>query len=335
MGMNDINIESDVDLDNIDEELAAKAGQRFQAPGDDETSPDQDDIDVQITDDTPEADRGRPKLAESPEPTEEELAQYSEKVKSRIGKLQHAWHDERREKEALQRERDEALSYAQAALARVQQAEALAQQAGTTANTSQKKEVEVALAAAKAKLKEATEAFDADAMVEAQTELAQLTWRKAQLDNTPAETKVTAPNPQQTQQPAAHSRQPVAPGPDKRAQAWAEQNKAWFMKDHEMTAFAHGVHQNLVDKLIDPRLEPELYYKSIDDAVRKRFPERFKSEPTAPRKPASAVAPVVRTTGNKTVVTLTETQKRLCQRLGVSPQEYAREMLRLRKGEQE
>ena len=48
------------------------------------------DIEVEIVDDTPEQDRGRQKLEEPVEdPTDEELENYSSKVQERIKKLTH------------------------------------------------------------------------------------------------------------------------------------------------------------------------------------------------------------------------------------------------------
>ena len=56
-------------------------------------------LDIELVDDTPEADRGR-QASEPPEDvTEEELEGYSSKVKKRINKIQKGYHDERRAKE--------------------------------------------------------------------------------------------------------------------------------------------------------------------------------------------------------------------------------------------
>src|SRR3989304_9378302 len=68
----------------------------------------EDEIEVEIVDDVPEADRGRKALDEVvDDPTDEEVSQYSAKVQDRIKKLTHARHDERRQRETIQRERDE------------------------------------------------------------------------------------------------------------------------------------------------------------------------------------------------------------------------------------
>ena len=70
------------------------------------------EIELEIEDDTPPADRGR-KAAPAPEdPTDEELASYDEKVQQRIKKFTRGYHDERRAKEAAERERQAAEEFA-------------------------------------------------------------------------------------------------------------------------------------------------------------------------------------------------------------------------------
>ena len=56
--------------------------------------------DIEVEDDTPEADRGRePMPKEIVEELEaDELEEYSEKVKLRLKQMKKVWHDERREK---------------------------------------------------------------------------------------------------------------------------------------------------------------------------------------------------------------------------------------------
>ena len=67
-----------------------------------------DDVEINVVDDTPERDRGRKPLdREVTDPTEEELDSYTEGVKKRLKELTHARHDERRAKEALAREKEE------------------------------------------------------------------------------------------------------------------------------------------------------------------------------------------------------------------------------------
>ena len=70
---------------------------------------------IEVVDDTPEEDRGRKPMTDPPsEVTDEELEKYSDSVKNRIKHFSKGYHDERRAKEAAQREREEAVRIAQA-----------------------------------------------------------------------------------------------------------------------------------------------------------------------------------------------------------------------------
>ena len=70
---------------------------------------------IEVEDDTPEADRGREPMPQEivDELEADELEEYSEKVKLRLKQMKKVWHDERREKERYQREQNEALTAAQ------------------------------------------------------------------------------------------------------------------------------------------------------------------------------------------------------------------------------
>ena len=68
------------------------------------------DVEIEIEDDTPEQDRGRKPLERDvADPSDDEIEQYSDKVQKRIKELAHARHDERRAKEALERQNAEAI----------------------------------------------------------------------------------------------------------------------------------------------------------------------------------------------------------------------------------
>ena len=73
----------------------------------------EDKVEVEIYDDTPKADRNRKPSEPPADVTDEELADYSEKVQQRIKHFSKGYHDERRAKEAAQREREELEQYAQ------------------------------------------------------------------------------------------------------------------------------------------------------------------------------------------------------------------------------
>jgi hypothetical protein len=73
-----------------------------------------DDIDLEIEDDTPLQDKGKEPLPKNlvEELENDNLEEYSSKVKQRMAQLKKAYHDERRDKEEADRERQEAIKFA-------------------------------------------------------------------------------------------------------------------------------------------------------------------------------------------------------------------------------
>ena len=71
-------------------------------------------VDIEEVDDTPEEDRDRAPMPKElvDELEADDLGEYSEKVKQRLKQLKKVWHDERREKERVQREQNEAVNIA-------------------------------------------------------------------------------------------------------------------------------------------------------------------------------------------------------------------------------
>ena len=124
--------------------------------------------------------------------------------------------------------------------------------------------------------------------------------------------------------------------PDQEALDWADKNSWWFgpEKETRMTGFAYGVHDELIKKGIDPRVEPETYYTAIDRAMRETFPRQFEQhegvKPQAQtKKKTHVVAPVTRTVNGKAKVVLSSTQERIARKLGISKEQYARELVKL------
>lgn len=289
----------------------------------------EDDFEVEIQDDTPEQDRGKPRRPEGAEPDlpdDDELENYSDGVKKRISKLKYEYHEERRAKEEALRIREEAVRYAEQTR---KDAESLRKQLseGQTVVVSQAKaRVETQLEQAKAAFKQAYEAGDADALLEAQSKLANLNNEMHRLSSyKPAPAQESTPAPQQA--PATSS--PQVAKPPERALEWAQKNP-WFQKDTEMTGYAFGVHERLVKSGIDPNTET--YYTEIDSAIRSRFPEKFDDAEevrTQQRQAGSVVAPTARSTSkNPRKIVLTTTQVALAKRLGLTPQQYAAQLMK-------
>jgi hypothetical protein len=289
-----------------------------------EVETEEGDIELEVVDDTPEQDRGRKPLdREVADPTDEEIAEYSEKVQKRMKELTHARHDERRAKEAATREREEAIRVAQQL---IEENKALRQNVNSSQNTaveSMKAQAESALVMARKKLKEAQENYDTDAIIEAQEELAAARYRFEKLKDYKA-----APLQERDEEVYNQTTTPQAPLPDQKAMSWQQQNQ-WFGKDDEMTSLALAVHKKLVESGVDPRSDE--YYERVDARMREVFPSFFgetkKEQPS--KRSANVVAAVTRSANGKTKVKLTKTQEALARKFNLTNEQYAREVLKL------
>lgn len=288
-----------------------------------------DDFEVEIADDTPEEDKGRPRRAEGEEaeiPEDDDLEKHSESVQKRIKKLKFEYHEERRRKEEAEREREAAVSYAEA-----QKKEAdrlrknLSEGEGVLVNEA-KARVTSELNAAKRAYKEAYEAGDPDAVLEAQMALSKLQLEADRVENwKPAQPALQAETPA----PAPQAR-PAVPKPDAKAQAWVADND-WFQKDTGMTRYAMLVHQELLESGVDSTTD--VYYNKIDEAMRSRYPDRFADvEPEVrqpQRKAGSVVAPGGRSTASsRNKVVISSSEAAIAKRLGLSVKEYAAQKLK-------
>jgi hypothetical protein len=280
---------------------------------------------IYVIDDTPDDDKGRKPLETSPDdPTEEEMAAYSEKVQKRLKEMTHARHDERRAKEAVQREAEETQRVARAVIAENkrlrEQMNAGAKTLGTTLTASAEAKLDVA----KRKYKEAHEAYDADAMLEAQQALTEAQWELHNAKNFKAP---PLQDPPERVYNALTGQEP--PKPSEQTKRWQQRNSAWFGPDDEMTAVALIQHKKLVASGVDPRTDE--YFSGIDSHMRKRFPDFFeeKPKPREPKRPSSVVASAIRSSGAKHKVTLTATQVALAKKFGLTNEQYAASVVQL------
>jgi len=289
----------------------------------------EDDLEIEVQDDTPAQDQGKPKAAESePAPKagadDDDLEGYSDSVKKRINKLKFDFHAERRAKEEAARLREEAISYAEK-VRKENESLRKAYAEGETVLVSQTKaRVASELDAARKEYKSAYESGDADAVLAAQEKMIRLQSEHQRVEAyKPRAAEEPAP-PKAPQQAA-----PQVAKPDDRAMKWAEKN-SWFMKDKAMTGFAMGLHEDLVGQGIDPA--SDLYYSKIDDAVRRTFPDKFDDgqvEEKAPRRQTGpVVAPAARSTKAPRKVVLTSSEAALAKRLGVPLKVFAAQKLK-------
>lgn len=277
---------------------------------------------IEVVDDTPEEDRNRRPMSDPPkEVTDEELSKYDESVQKRIKHFTKGYHDERRAKETAQREKEEALRFAQALAEENKQLKGSVNQNQTALLEQAKKVVANELETAKRQYKEAYEAGDSDALVDAQEALTSAKMKADKVNNfrpTPLQEEKTAVQPAYQPQPAA----PV----DEKLLAWQDQNQ-WFGSNKRMTAYALGLHEDLIGEGI-PAGSDE-YYKRINTDMRERFSDQFGVEEPVDAKPqrtkSNIVAPATRSTAPRKIV-LTQTQVNLAKRLGVPLELYARKV---------
>ncbi len=305
-----------------------------------------DGFDVEIEDDTPKKDRGRKPDDTPPEdPTEDELASYDEKVQSRLKKFTRGYHDERRAKEEALREREAAEKLAKQLW---DQNRKLQEQVslGSRAYIEQSKSsAEMEFENAKKRYKEAYEAGDSDAVVEAQAEVAKATLNLDKVQNM----RPLQVEENDVQIPQRSTNQPNV---SQRDQRWMQKN-TWFGTDPEMTASALGLHQKLAKENGADFVGSDEYYKRVDATMRRRFPEYYEddtqsdeddtpskkvSEPAyeeePPRratKPANVVAPASRSTPPNRI-RLKASEAAIARRLGVPLEEYAKQVAQLKRG---
>jgi hypothetical protein len=294
---------------------------------------------IEIVDDTPPEDRNR-EPGEAPEEIPEaKLNKYDESIQARMKKFTKGYHDERRAKEAAERERDEAI---RAARIMADEAKNLQKQLeeGTKVFIDQgKSAAQGELEAAKRAFKDAYEAGDSDLLADAQARISQATIRIEKAD---------AIKPLQTKefdvQIPSYDAQEQQPQVDPRTAKWLDENP-WYGDDDEMSASALGLHKKLEKQFGKQYIGSEEYFKTIDGTMKRRFPEYFGSEveenlseeeekPQARAKPASnVVAPATRSTA-PSKVRLTKSQVAIAKKLGVPLELYAKKVAEQMKGNQ-
>ena len=300
-----------------------------------------DEVEIEVVDDTPPEDQNRTNLPpkQVAEAENDDLEEYSEKAKYRLAQMKKGWHDERRAKEQATREREEALRYA---VAKDREIKELRSKLGAGEKMfvdEVSKAVNNDIATAKDRLKRAYEAGDADMITDAQEALtdAKLKLRDI-MSIRPSQPEPESAAPQQEPE---YTPQPQQVQADPKAQSWRNKN-TWFGVNRPMTAYAFGLHEQLQqEKQRDPSsvdIGSDEYYAILDSELRKRFPEQFEdvqetktqeNEPPQSRaKPSAVVASVTRTTGPKRI-RLKASELAIAKRLGLTPEVYAKEMMKL------
>ena len=285
------------------------------------------ELEVDIVDDTPEQDKGKPRRAEEAEaqiPEDDEIANYSENVQKRIKQLKFEYHEERRRKEEASRLQEEAVEYARKVQEENQKLRKTLHEGEGVLVEQAKDRVAAQLDRAKADYKEAYETGDPDKLIEAQEKLSALQNEKFRVES-------YKPKPEpKAEAPIKLEPKPKVPEPDARTKEWARKNE-WFGNDSAMTGYAFGVHEALVKEGLNPQSQADEYYSRIDAEMRQRFPDKFgeqRIEDAPVRQTGSVVAPAQRSAKKPRRVQLTSTQVALAKRLGLSAEQYAAQLLK-------
>ena len=282
------------------------------------------EIEVEVVDDTPKADRNR-KVSEPPEDvTDEELENYSEKVRKRMQHFSKGYHDERRAKEAAFREKQELETLAQSLVDENKKLKGSVNKNQTALLEQAKRGAKSETETAKRAYKSAYESGDADAVLAAQENLTAAKIKTDKLNN------FKLPALQNTETPvnkvADTQSTPAQPVADERAKTWAKANP-WFGTDDEMTSLALGLHNKLARQGVN--LQSDEYYEAINTRMQQLFPDEFEDvaqlEAGKPKRRANVVAPATRSTSPRKV-TLTQTQVSVAKRLGLTPEQYAKQV---------
>lgn len=263
-----------------------------------------------------------PVVETAPRAEENELDDYSDKVKKRIDKLTARLRETQRREQA-------AIEYAQQVQRHAQALEQQAKQSDAGRLDEARTRIETQAIALKQIIKAAREEGDVNTEMEAQQRLADIMYDQRQVAEQAAIRQAQLAQAQQAQQVAPRAPQPVVE-PDPRAEDWAERNE-WFGRDVVMTAAVKGIHMQLISQEgFDPQSNE--YYDELDRRMRDAFPHRFANENATSQsnrttRPVQTVAPAARSSGvnnARRTVRLTPSQVAIAKRLGVPLEEYAK-----------
>ena len=251
----------------------------------------------------------------------DELKDYSEGVQKRIAKLT------RKMREA-ERQREEAVQYAQTVNLQKNAAEKRLSKLDKSYVSEFENRVTTSLAAAKLALKNAIESQDVEAQIAAQQQPATLSVENARIASMKTE-EIEAPKEKQVRVNPQQNNIPNNLPSDPKAEEWSTRNP-WFGNDTAMTYTAFDIHKKLVEEEgYDPKSDE--YYEEVEKRIRLEFPHKFdKIDGTSTErvKPTQNVASAKRSasTGRRKTVKLTPSQVAIAKRLGVPLEDYAKQL---------
>ena len=258
------------------------------------------------------------------EKKDQELSDYSEGVQKRISKLTKKWREAERQKGA-------AVKYAEGVIVDQKQMKSRLSKLEPGFLHATEESIKTGLDAAKAKLAAAREANDLGAETEAMASISELGYKKAKyLEAKEAQDKIAKRKSQPMPSLQDVMKSPQLPA-DPKAEGWAEKN-SWFGTDSAMTYTAFDIHKRLTeDQGFDTSSDE--YYAEIDKQMKLAFPQKFGTTDTKEStKPVQQVASAKRSTNTgRRKVRLTSSELAIAKKLGVPPEEYAKQKLNITK----
>jgi hypothetical protein len=303
--------------------------------------PETDEIVVEVTPDARPAqaqlrDEDIEKLAEPP--GEDEIGKYAKDAQRRIKSMHQANQEWKRRVIRSQSDVATATNLAQQLYNENQTLRADRSRSEAALVEQAIQRADAMLATARHNFKMARASQDIDAESKAQEDIARFVSEGERL-------RLLKPAaPAEGEQPVAAAQQRQAPQPAKvtpATQAWVDKN-SWFNDpaEDEMRGFAMGVHAKLIRQGVTEETDPTRYFGEIDKRVHEKFPERFKApedEQQTQQRTARPVAVVggQRTNGavngnggGKRHITLSESQVRIAKGLGLTPEQYAGQLVK-------
>ena len=285
-----------------------------------------DVVEVELENDTEENQESSQETAEeenteqvsaSEEASDEDLEGYSDKVKKRIEKLTYKMREaERREKAATE--------YARSVQAQNEELQKRSSQIDESYISEYDQRVTSQEDVLKKKLSEAINVGDVDAQIDAQKAIAKLAIETERLNvaKQQLEQRKAAPQEQPQAAPQQQNNQP-----DPKARSWAERN-TWFGQDEPMTLTAFSIHKKLIEEeYFDPTSDE--YYDELDKRMRDEFPHKFQQGSRSnTRAPVAGASRSSGKAANKKIK-LTPSQVAIADKLGVSYEQYAKQLARL------
>ena len=310
-------------------------------------------IEIEREDDTPEQDRGRgapPPDVYTSVDDESQDSVYSGKVQGRLKQLRHVYHEERRQKESAQREREALVGYAQSLQAEVEKLRGLVSSGERVLIDQAQGRAEALVNNAKEAYRRAHDSGDSDEVVKAQEQLARAVAEheryKVMRPSMPQQAQAQPPQQQAVpaqQAEATPDQQAMVADAGRRYQDWSKTH-VWHRQPgyEHATLYLESLDSHLRRQGIFPGgVTGDTYWATVNQSLQTSFPQLAGSgsgnangngQPLS--SPQARARPVTATSGNRpggspVKVRLTESMIRMANRLGVTPEQYAREKLKL------